>query len=140
MSLRTLTETDWPEAEALYWELTRSGAVAGPDAFAALLAHPGTIVCGKTVAGRIVAMATLHVLPNMTYGGRPYGLVENVVTAAAHRGCGHGRAVLTHLTATAREAGCYKLMLLTGTGRNVRGFYEAAGFSADEKWGMMIRL
>lgn len=140
MSVRALTEADWPEAEGLYWELTRSGAVAGPEAFAALLAHPGTTAYGAEGEGRIAAMATLHILPNMTYGGRPYGLVENVVTAARCRGQGHGRAVLGHLTATARDAGCYKLMLLTGTGRNARGFYEAAGFSADEKWGMMIRF
>jgi Acetyltransferases len=85
-------------------------------------------------------MATLHVLPNMTYGGRPYGLIENVVTEKDHRGQGHGRAVIGRLAEAARAAGCYKLMLLTGQARNARGFYEAVGFSADAKWGMMMRF
>lgn len=140
MTVRALSERDWPAAEALYWELTRSGAVAGAGEFAALLNHPGTTVYGKDEGGRIVAMATLHVLPNMTYGGRPYGLVENVVTMAQMRGAGLGRAVMQHLVTAARDAGCYKVMLLTGRGRNARGFYEAVGFCADEKWGMMIRF
>ena len=30
-------------------------------------------------------MATLHPLPGMTFGARPYGLIENVVTAQAAR-------------------------------------------------------
>ncbi len=140
MTLRCLTVDDWPEAEELYWELTRSGAVAGVDSFEAILAHAGTSVFGKFHQGRLVAMTTLHVLPNMTYGGRPYGLVENVVAKSKLRGQGHGKAVMQHCVAQAREAGCYKVMLLTGQARNARGFYEAVGFDADEKWGMMIRF
>lgn len=140
MKVRALGAPDWPYAETLYWHLTRSGAVAGRDGFAALLAHPGTTVFGLQDGARIVSMATLHILPNMTYGGRPYGLIENVVTAPDRRGRGHGRAVMEHLIAHARDAQCYKLMLLTGKGRQARGFYEAVGLSADDKWGMMIRF
>ncbi len=140
MNVRALTKSDWPSAENLYWELTKSGAVAGADMFDAVLAHPGTVVFGFVRGGRVLSMVTLHVLPNMTYGGRPYGLIENVVTAASARGAGLGRAVMAHAVGAAREAGCYKVMLLTGRGRDARGFYEAVGFSADEKWGMMIRL
>ena len=33
-------------------------------------------------------MATLHLLPNLTYGGWPYALVEIVVTRRAHHGQG----------------------------------------------------
>lgn len=138
--LRSLNAADWPSAEPLYHSLTRSGAVAGRAQFDALLAHSGTAVLGHFLVERLTAMATLHVLPNVTYGGRPYGLVENVVTDPDYRMQGHGRAVLEHIRDLARDAGCYKLMLLTGRGRNARGFYEAAGFSADEKWGMMIRF
>lgn len=140
MTVRSLTLDDWPEAEALYWELTKSGAVAGRAAFEAVLAHAGTAVYGQVVDGKLMAMATLHVLPNMTYGGRPYALVENVVTTASARGQGHAKAVMEHCIAQARAAGCYKVMLLTGQRRNARGFYEAVGFEADEKWGMMLRL
>ena len=140
MTLRHLTSADWADAEALYRELTKSGAVAGRKAFEQVLAHAGTSVFGAFHQGTLMAMTTLHVLPNMTYGGRPYGLVENVVTRQTARGQGFGKAVMGHCIAQARAAECYKLMLLTGQARNARGFYEAVGFDADEKWGMMLRL
>ncbi len=140
MTVRVLRSTDWPAAEPLYWELTKSGAVAEEDRFAEVVAHPGTKVVGKFTDGRLVAMATLHILPNMTYAGRPYGLVENVVTARDSQRHGHGRSVMDYLIALAREEDCYKIMLLTGRARAARGFYEVVGFSADEKWGMTIRF
>ncbi|MEO1364479.1 MAG: GNAT family N-acetyltransferase [Pseudomonadota bacterium] len=84
-------------------------------------------------------MVTLHILPNMTQGGRPYALIENVVTHAEHRGAGHGRQVMEAAVAAAWAADCYKIMLLTGQTAQARGFYEALGFSADEKWGMTLR-
>jgi len=70
MTVRVLAASDWVEAEPLYWELTKSGAVADEARFAEVLAHPGTQVVGKWADGRLVSMATLHILPNMTYAGR----------------------------------------------------------------------
>lgn len=139
MSLRALIAADWPQAQALYLSLTASDAIGNTGDFDRVLSHPGTQVIGRFEGEALLAMATLHVLPNLTYGGQPYALVENVVTAPEHRGRGHGRAVLEHLLTQAREAGCYKVMLLTGQGRTARGFYEAIGFSAKEKWGMILR-
>jgi len=66
--------------------------------------------------------------------------VENVVTAQDSQRHGHGRDVMEHLLTIARQADCYKVMLLTGQARSARGFYEAVGFSAEEKWGMTIRF
>lgn len=148
MILRALRGDDWTQARLLYLALTRSDTialtrsdtVAGRASYDALLGHPGTQVVGRFDQTYLRAMRTLHVLPNMIYGGRPYGLVENVVTAPAHRGQGHGRAVLEHVLSLARSAACYKVMLLTGKGRAARGFYEAVGFSAAEKWGMTLRF
>ena len=94
---------------------------------------------GKVVDGCVVAMATLHILPNVTWGGRPYALVENVVTAAKHRGNGFGRETLEAARDAAWAQDCYKIMLLTGQGRNATGFYESVGFSRDNKFGMIIR-
>ena len=140
MTVCVLTAADWPAAEPLYWELTKSGAVAGEVRFAEVVSHPGTKVVGKWADGRLVAMATLHILPNMTYAGRPYGLVENVVTARDRQRRGYGRSVMEYLITRAREAECYKIMLLTGRARAARGFYEAVGFSAEEKWGVIFRF
>ena len=137
--VRVLTTGDHADVLDLLRELSGDIPVAASHAeFAALLAHPGTSLIGAERAGRIVAMATLHILPNLTQSGRPYGLVENVVTGSTARKQGYGRAVMEAVIARADAAGCYKIMLLTGSVAAV-GFYERLGFDGCEKRGMVIR-
>ena len=141
---RPLTADDFDDAHILYVQLTNGppppAGDHGREAFAAVLAHPGTTILGAEVEARIAGMATLHVMPNLTYGGRPYALVENVVTRRDMHGRGVGRAVMEAATEQARTAGCYKIMLLTGQGRGAKGLYEKVGFSAHAKHGMIRRL
>jgi len=139
MELRRLVPEDAEAACALYLELTRSRKVAPPEHFARVLAHPGTTVCGAFTGVTLAGMATLHIMPNMTYGGQPYALIENVVTARSHQGQGVGRAVLARLVETAWAADAYKIMLLTGTARGAQGFYRKAGFDDTDKHGMVLR-
>ncbi len=52
------------------------------------------------------------------------------MTDIGHRQCGFGRAVLDEAVATAWRAGCYKVMLSTGSQRpETWRFYENAGFT-----------
>ncbi|WP_189370897.1 GNAT family N-acetyltransferase [Tateyamaria omphalii] len=139
MTTRTLTVGDRDQAMKLYRHLVGEQPLALGSAFAALVDHPGTSVWGAFLSDHLVAMATLHVLPNMTQGGRPYALIENVVTHETHRGTGQGRQVMEAAIAAAWAVDCYKIMLLTGRTAEARGFYEKLGFGADEKWGMTIR-
>lgn len=91
---------------------------------------------------REALLATCHlvVVPNLTRGCRPYGLIENVVTHAAHRRRGFGRAVLQHALQHAWSAGCYKVMLATGRkGEATRRFYESAGFDSNGKQAFIAR-
>ena len=46
------------------------------------------------IGGKPISTCTLVVVPNLTRGGLPYALIENVVTHAGHRGRGYGKAVL----------------------------------------------
>lgn len=138
-AVRALTAEDWPAAQALYAELTLGPNQFEAAHFDAVLSHPGTQVFGCLSQGALCSMATLHLLPNVTWHGRPYGLVENVVTAAAHRGRGYGKAVLSHLAQVAWESDAYKLMLMTGQKRGATGFYEACGFSSEDKFAMVMR-
>lgn len=142
MAVRPLTPDDFAAALRLYRILTRDPVPvsADPTAFEAVLRHPGTTVFGMESAGQIVSMLTLHLLPNMTSGGRPYGLIENVVTDPDHRGTGMGRAVMTACVDHARTQDAYKLMLMTGTARGAIGFYEKVGFSGHEKHGLVLRF
>jgi GNAT superfamily N-acetyltransferase len=90
------------------------------------------------VEGRIVASCVLAIVRNLTRGARPFGVIENVVTDAAHRGQGHGLAILRHALGSAWEAGCYKVMLLTGSRREeTLAFYEKAGFRRGVKTGFV---
>jgi GNAT superfamily N-acetyltransferase len=140
---RQLTAADYPDALCLYKELV--GTIPVPDGaagvarFTDVLQHPGTTIWGADLDGGIASMATLHILPNMTFSARPYCLVENVVTLRAMQGRGLARGVMQALMQAAWAVDAYKIMLLTGKGQGAKGFYEKLGFSDDQKYGMMIR-
>ena len=137
--VRPLGAEDTDAALNLYALLTLGPKEMSEKAFHAVLGHPGTTVFGAAGAGTVLGMATLHLLPNVTWQGRPYGLIENVVTQPEHRRGGIGRAVLQTALAHAWQQSAYKIMLMTGQKRGARGFYEAVGFSAEDKHAMVIR-
>lgn len=84
--------------------------------------------------GRVSASCYLNVIPNLTRGARPYAVIENVITDEARRGRGLGRAVIRHALDAAWAAGCYKVMLQTGSTReSTHAFYRACGFSGTDK-------
>ena len=139
MIVRLLSATDGTDALALYTHLVGDQPLGDLSDFARMVDHPGTQVRGTFEGGALVAVATLHILPNITQQGRSYALIENVVTHGDYRGQGFGRAVMTSAMEAAWAANCYKIMLLSGKEGQARGFYEALGFGADEKWGMTIR-
>lgn len=113
---------------------------AGAEArFAEMLAHPGMTIFGGFIDGAPVSTCTLIVIPNLLRGGRNYALIENVVTDADHRQQGYGRTLLNHAVAQAFSAGCYKVMLLTGSSNPATlRFYAESGF-ATTKTGFEIR-
>jgi len=83
---------------------------------------------------KLISTCTLTIIPNLTRGCRPYGVIENVVTHSDFRRKGFGRSVLNHALSYAWSRHCYKVMLMTarkdeGTYR----FYESAGFDRYAK-------
>lgn len=135
---------DFSALRELYTELT--GGLPVPDGaegrakLREILAHDGTHVFGAEVAGKLVSVATLHICPNLTFGGRSYARIENVVTLAAYRGQGLSRQVMDRAIETARIANIISIVLLTGKGLEARGFYEKCGFNANDKWGMILKF
>ena len=137
--VRPLGGEDTEAALSLYTALTLGPKEVSAHAFHDVLGHPGTIIFGAEGAGTILGMATLHILPNVTWGGRPYGLLENVVTHPDHRHQGIGRAVLQGALDHAWTQNAYKVMLMTGQKRGAKKFYEAVGFSSEDKHALVIR-
>ena len=87
---------------------------------------------------KLVSSCTLSVIPNLTRGGRPYGLIENVVTNAEYRKRGFGTSILQHALEVAWKNKCYKVMLLTGsTDPAIHQFYKNVGFKMGIKTGFV---
>lgn len=145
MEIRTLGFDDLDALLALYRHLNPDDQPlpARPVVEAAarqLLGEPAWRVYGGFEGGELVSSCTLVRVPNLTRGCASYGLIENVVTDAAHRGRGHGRALLAQALGDAWAAGCYKVMLLTGRkDEAVYRFYEGAGFDRHGKQAFIAR-
>tara|TARA_R110002020_G_scaffold122787_1_gene278636 strand:- start:3232 stop:3693 length:462 start_codon:yes stop_codon:yes gene_type:complete len=143
VEIREALPADLPVLLDLYRELQPADPEINADLartrFAAMLAHPGLSVFLAISDGVAVATITLIVIPNLTRGGDPYALIENVVTSAAHRKRGHAGALIRHGFSRAWEAGCYKVMLLSGSKDPATlDFYRNCGFVQD-KTGFQIR-
>jgi GNAT superfamily N-acetyltransferase len=132
--LRAAVADDVPALLGLYRQLNPGDPVLPEDAalvfWHRMASQDGVSVLVAEHAGVVSATCTLVVVANLTHGGQPYALVENVVTDSAHRGRGLGRAVLDEAVARAWAAGCYKVMLMTGSRLEATlRFYENAGFT-----------
>jgi GNAT superfamily N-acetyltransferase len=102
--------------------------------FRNLLENPDHHYYGSFVDGKLVSSCILSVIPNLTRGCAPYGLIENVVTHRDFRRRGYGSAILRRALADAWAAGCYKVMVLTGRlDEGTFSFYESAGFDRRSK-------
>src|SRR4051812_38287122 len=119
LSIRSLKQGDLVALLELYRDLNPSDPpLALEDATSAWLRlsnYAGSAIFVGLQDNVLVTSCTLIVVPNLTRGGLPYALIENVVTSAIYRKQGHGAAVLKHAFAEAWKHGCYKIMLLTGS-------------------------
>lgn len=141
--IRPATPDDLPALLSLYRHLNPDDPAMAPDIatgrFAEIIAQPGMTLLVGVSGENVTSSVTLVVIPNLTRGGAPYALIENVVTHAEYRKRGHARALVTDAFQRAWDAGCYKVMLLTGSKEPATlRFYEGCGF-VQNKTGFQIR-
>ena len=141
--IRALEHADLPALLELYRDLNPSDPPLTPEDAASiwrqLSRYAGSTIFVGFQQETLVATCTLVVVPNLTRGGLPYGLIENVVTGSKYRKQGHGAAVLKHTIAAAWKLDCYKIMLLTGSKDPATlKFYQGVGFEQN-KTGFQIR-
>lgn len=95
---------------------------------------------GAFVNRKLVSSCTLSVIPNLTRGCRPYGVIENVVTHGDYRCRGYASSILKHALNYAWNKGCYKVMLLTGRKKEgIYKFYESVGFDRYTKQAFLAK-
>lgn len=89
----------------------------------------------------IVSMCCISIIPNLTRKGRPYSIIENVITDIKHRRQGIGKNVVLSAVEYAKKSNCYKVLLLSSIKRvEAHKFYEAIGFNGNSKKGFEIRF
>lgn len=139
VNIRCANSADQLDLFALYTALSGAENLGSVEQIEQILAHSGTCIWVAQYHGQLVSMATLHLLPNVTNQGRPYALIENVVTLPSYQRRGFGRAVMRAAIDAAWDANAYKVMLMTGRTAGAKGFYESLGFDSSEKWPMTLR-
>jgi GNAT superfamily N-acetyltransferase len=145
MKIRLIQANELNQLLALYAHLHRSDDPLPDESvlqavWQELLANPRYKYFGGYLGSELISSCTLTVIPNLTRGCKPYGVIENVVTYASHRNQGHGKALLAHALAHAWSVGCYKVMLLTGRKDEATfKFYESAGFDRHGKQAFLAK-
>jgi GNAT superfamily N-acetyltransferase len=90
--------------------------------------------------GTLAATCMLAIVPNLASGGRPFGVLEHVVTLGRFRRRGLARAVLEFALKQAWSRDCYKVILLSGVQRSeAHALYESVGFRGDMERGFVAK-
>ena len=129
---------------ALYQELRPQDPVldeqGAREGLAAMLDLPHTRIMVALVEGQLASSCQLGVIPTLSNGGRPFGIIEHVVTASAFRRQGLSQKVLEQALSLAWGLDGYKVMLLSGEGRDeAHRLYEKLGFKAGIETGFVIK-
>jgi GNAT superfamily N-acetyltransferase len=141
--VRNATEEDLPRLIELLAQLSldeeredlsQPRPAAYDSALAEVLSDQRQLLLVAEHDGEVVGMACYLQVANLSYVGRPYALVENVVVDSAARGVGYGEALIRHVIELARAAGCHKLALTSNKARaDAHRFYRRLGFEATHE-------
>lgn len=100
----------------------------------------GGCVVGAFQGRDIIGTCSVNVCHNLSWSGRPYAIIENVIVSASRRRQGIGDTLLAFAIDFARQSECYKVALMTGSkDLAVHRFYESAGF-VPSKQGYQMRF
>ncbi|MGD9115803.1 MAG: GNAT family N-acetyltransferase [Dehalococcoidia bacterium] len=132
-TVRPAVEQDVPRILELYEALTGerhdlTRHETGP-VFKELSAMAGHELLVAEEEGVVVGTMVFLIVPNFSHGALPWAIVENMVVDSGFRRRGIGRMLMDYAIARSREAGCYKLQLMSNVKRrDSHRFYKALGF------------
>ncbi|RSM84024.1 GNAT family N-acetyltransferase [Amycolatopsis sp. WAC 01375] len=133
--IRPAVEADLPALLALYAELHPDDpplpVERGLAIWRRIENQQGRTILVAETGGVVTGTTDCSVLHNLTRGGRPFMLVENVVVAASWRRTGVASRLFEAVIDLAVREDCYKVQLISRSDRvDAHSFYESCGFEA----------
>lgn len=133
--IRPAAEADLPALLALYSELHPDdpplSVERGLAIWRRIESQQGRTILVAESGGVVTGTTDCSVLQNLTRGGRPFMLVENVVVAASRRRTGVASQLFEAVIDLAVREDCYKVQLISRSDRaDAHAFYESCGFEA----------
>ena len=133
INIRKANQHDIPRILALYEELVEEKQNAAVETirqvFDEIIAPPNNHFLVIEKDGLVLGTVFLQIVPNLAHNARPWANIENVVVDSRYRGQGLGRLLIEHTLAICREAGCYKVQLMSSNKRKeAHQFYRSMGF------------
>ena len=131
--VRKAAVRDIPRILELYEELTENKQDISPAKAKQILRQINAISEGRLLVaeqdGLVLGTLYIQVIPSLSHNGTPYAVIENVVVDKRFHKQGIGRLLIENALTFAREAGCYKVQLLSMKKRlDAHQFYRAFGF------------
>jgi GNAT superfamily N-acetyltransferase len=133
IKIRKAVFRDIPRILELYEQLTEEKQNISQDTinqvFAEIEVMPRQAFLVAEKDGRVEGTLFLQIVPNFTHHAHPWAIIENMVVDSACRRQGIGRLLIEKAFALSREAGCYKVQLLSNKKRlEAHRFYHSVGF------------
>jgi len=105
-----------------------------------MLANPNVAVVVAEVDGTLASTCQLGLVPTVTNAGKPFGIIEHVITSEHFRRKGLSQKVLEQALELAWSKGCYQVVLLSGETRtSAHRLYEKVGFQSGIEKGFVIK-
>ena len=83
--------------------------------------------------GKVVSSVQMAIIESLTHNVSPFAVIENVVTHIDYRNKGYASALLERASEIAKNRGCYKVFLETGSNKeSTLNFYRNNGFAIDK--------
>lgn len=134
LQIREAEATDLPALQQLYRQLNggRSPALSQEQAeqlFLRISNYPDYRIYLGELKGEVAGTFALLIMDSLGHGGVPSAVLEDLVVRESRRGQGIGEQLIAFATALAREKGCSKFFLCSGSNRvDAHAFYRKLGF------------
>lgn len=93
---------------------------------------PGCELIVAEENGEVIGTSMLMIVPNLSHKALPWAIVENVVVDKKHRRRRMGKLLMNYCEKKAKEAGCYKVQLLSNkTRKEAHEFYKSIGYKSS---------